>query len=91
MTMAIAVSFMLGVVVGAVLGFILPSGAQNWMGRKEWKEASRELELADRLLETLAEADELHPAVEENGFRGRSLDARFRGGSWVRSYRPRPG
>jgi hypothetical protein len=80
MTMAIAVSFILGVGVGAVLGFILPSGAQFWMGRREWKEAARELELADRLLETLAESDRPHTAFEENGSdRGWLVGVRGRG------------
>jgi hypothetical protein len=82
MTMAIAVSFILGVGVGAVLGFILPSGTRFWMGRREWREAARELELADRLLETLGEVDEPHQAFEE-GEVGR--------GSMAGGPAPRPG
>jgi hypothetical protein len=66
MTMAVAVSFILGVAVGAILGYILPPGLQFWMGRREWKEAARELELADRLLETL-EAGEWRPTFGEDG------------------------
>lgn len=90
--MAIAVSFILGVAVGALLGLLLPAGAQFWVGRREWKEASRELELADRLIEVLAEDGEPHPAGEENGLaRGGPSSASFRDGSGVGSPAPRPG
>jgi hypothetical protein len=90
--MAIAVSFILGVAVGALLGFLLPAGAQSWVGRREWKEASRELELADRLLEVLAEGGEPQPVDQENGFaRGAPSSASFSDGSAVESPASRPG
>lgn len=56
--MSIAVSFLVGIAVGAILGFLLTPTAHYWVGRREWREASRELELADRLLESLSDADE---------------------------------
>jgi len=90
--MAIAVSLILGVALGVVLGFVLSSSVQSWLGRREWKEACRELELADRLLEVLAEEDEPHPAGEENGFALSGLSsASFSDGSAVGSPAPRLG
>jgi hypothetical protein len=47
--------FLVGVVVGAVLAFLLAPTAYLLVGRSEWKRASRELELADRLLQTLSD------------------------------------
>jgi hypothetical protein len=90
-SMAIAVSFILGVAVGVVLGFVLPSGARLWVGRREWKEATRELELADRLLETLVEAEESHPPFEVNGHGRRTSDSGFGSAPAVGSPAPGPG
>lgn len=54
-SMDLAIGLVIGIVVGAFIGFLLAPAAQVWVGRKEWTEASRQLELADRLLETLGE------------------------------------
>lgn len=53
--------FLTGLVIGAILGVgaavLLGPAVQLWFGRREWVQASRELELTDQLLERL----ERHP------------------------------
>lgn len=53
--MDVVLGFVVGVAVGAMLGLLLAPTAHFLVGRSEWKRASRELELADRLLESLSE------------------------------------
>jgi hypothetical protein len=65
MSMGLALTFLVGIAVGAVVGFLLAPTAYLWVGRREWREASRELELADRLLESLDEPDTSGRSSEE--------------------------
>lgn len=53
--MDVVLGFVVGVAVGAMLGLLLAPTAHLLVGRSEWKRASRELELADRLLESLSD------------------------------------
>lgn len=62
-------SFLVGIAVGLILGVLLAPTAYLWVGRKEWREASRELELADRLLDSLSETDGSERAIDEDGAR----------------------
>jgi hypothetical protein len=57
----------MGLIVGVVLGvgatLVVGPAVLLWVGRREWAEASRELELTDRLLEHL-EGDPWPPGGE---------------------------
>ena len=49
--------FLTGLMIGAILGVgaavLMGPAVQLWFGRREWAEASKELELTDRLLDRL--------------------------------------
>lgn len=56
--------FLLGLVLGVVIGLVLAPAIQLVMARREWTAASREAELAERLLHrVMSEEDE--PAEED--------------------------
>jgi hypothetical protein len=42
-----------GLLLGAGIGFLVGPGIRSWAAYREWAEASREARLADRLLERL--------------------------------------
>jgi hypothetical protein len=50
--------FLVGLLVGCVIGVLVGPAFRSWQSYREWTEASREVRLADRLLTRLeAEAD----------------------------------
>jgi hypothetical protein len=51
--MAMALAFVIGLVVGGMLGLLFAPAVHAWLGRLEWRAATRELELTDRLLDSL--------------------------------------
>ncbi len=54
--MDMALGFVIGITVGAILGLFFAPAVHAWFGHLEWKAATRESELTDRLLESLASA-----------------------------------
>lgn len=59
--MDVALGFVIGIAVGAILGLLFAPAVHAWLGRLEWKAATREIELTDRLLESLASAPDPLP------------------------------
>jgi hypothetical protein len=55
--------FLVGLVVGLAVGWLANPLVRWWLAAKEWREASRELELADELLRRMAQDD--HPRPKE--------------------------
>ena len=51
--MDMALGFVIGLAVGGMLGLLFAPAVHAWLGRLEWRAASREIELTDRLLESL--------------------------------------
>jgi hypothetical protein len=51
--MDMALGFVIGLAVGGMLGLFIAPAVHAWLGRLEWKAATREIELTDRLLESL--------------------------------------
>jgi hypothetical protein len=64
--MEVVLGFVVGVAVGAMLGLLLAPTAHLLVGRSEWRWASRELELADRLLEALSDPDKSDSSSNED-------------------------
>jgi hypothetical protein len=48
--------FLVGLLVGGGLGLLAGPAIRSWLAHREWEDASREADLADRLLERM-EAD----------------------------------
>jgi hypothetical protein len=46
-------ALVVGLVLGACIGFLVGPAFRSWQSRREWAEASREVRLADRLLERM--------------------------------------
>jgi hypothetical protein len=63
--LSVFLSFIVGVGIGVMLGVLLAPTAHFLVGRSEWRRASRELELADQLLENLTHAPGPGPSSEE--------------------------
>ena len=61
--------FLVGILVGCVIGVLVGPAFRSWQSYREWSEASREVRLADRLLTRLeAEVDleaEADPTFED--------------------------
>lgn len=55
-------TFLLGVGVGLVIGILLAPAFHLWMARREWMAASREAELAERLLDRVMGDPDGEPA-----------------------------
>ena len=53
--MSIVLAFLVGIILGAIGGVLLAPAAHIWLGRREWEKASLQIELTDRLLESLGE------------------------------------
>lgn len=51
--MHMALGFVIGIAVGGVFGLLFAPAVHAWLGRLEWRTANREIELTDRLLESL--------------------------------------
>jgi hypothetical protein len=50
--------FIFGILLGGCLGYLVGPALRSWQAYREWTAASREVRLADRLLERMeAEAD----------------------------------
>jgi len=45
--------FVVGLLVGCCIGFLVGPAFRSWQSYREWSEASREVRLADRLLERM--------------------------------------
>jgi hypothetical protein len=60
--------FIVGLLVGCIIGVLVGPAFRSWQSYREWTEASREARLADRLLIRLeAESDpEADPRLEED-------------------------
>jgi len=58
--------FLVGLLVGCCVGVLVGPAFRSWQSYREWSEASREVDLADRLLERMeidADLDDqTHPA-----------------------------
>ncbi len=51
--MDMALGFVIGLAVGGLLGLLFAPAVHAWLGRLEWRAATREIELTDRLLQSL--------------------------------------
>ena len=51
--MDMALGFVIGLAVGGTLGLLFAPAVHAWLGRLEWRAATREIELTDRLLQSL--------------------------------------
>ena len=69
--MDMALGFVIGIAVGAMLGLLVAPAVHAWLGRLEWKAATREIELTDRLLESLASAPDPLPGRRDVDSSGR--------------------
>jgi hypothetical protein len=45
--------FIVGLILGGFIGFLLGPGFRSWQAYREWVDASREARLADQLLERM--------------------------------------
>jgi hypothetical protein len=45
--------FVVGLLVGCCIGFLVGPAFRSWQAWREWSDASREVDLADRLLERM--------------------------------------
>jgi hypothetical protein len=45
--------FVVGLLVGCCIGFLVGPAFRSWQAYREWSDASREVRLADRLLERM--------------------------------------
>jgi hypothetical protein len=45
--------FVVGLLVGCCIGFLVGPAFRSWQAYREWSNASREVDLADRLLERM--------------------------------------
>jgi hypothetical protein len=66
--------FIVGILLGGCLGYLIGPALRSWQVYREWAEASREVRLADRLLERMeaeAELDEqtVFTDVDDEAFR----------------------
>jgi hypothetical protein len=60
--------FLVGLLVGCCLGVLVGPAFRSWQSYREWSEASREVRLADRLLERMEiEADVDGRSTAANG------------------------
>jgi hypothetical protein len=59
--MDMALGFVIGLAVGGTLGLLFAPAVHAWLGRLEWKAATREIELTDRLLESLESTPDALP------------------------------
>ncbi len=59
--MDMAFGFVIGIAVGGLLGLLFAPAVHAWLGRLEWKAATREIELTDRLLESLSSTPDHQP------------------------------
>ncbi|HWL91543.1 MAG TPA: hypothetical protein VNP90_09300 [Actinomycetota bacterium] len=67
--------FVVGIVLGGFIGFLLGPVIRSWQAYREWSDASREARLADRLLERM----ELDADLDEGP---RQVDDRVLGSTW---------
>jgi hypothetical protein len=51
--MDMALGFVIGLAVGGMLGLLFAPAVHAWLGRLEWRAATREIEFTDRLLQSL--------------------------------------
>ncbi len=65
--MDMAIGFVIGLALGGVLGLLLGPALSAWIGRLEWRTASREIELTDRLLESLESTNEAQTGRPDGG------------------------
>jgi hypothetical protein len=56
--------FLVGILVGCVIGVLVGPAFRSWQAYREWSDASREARLADRLLERL----EVDADLDERNF-----------------------
>lgn len=63
-------TFLLGVLLGVVIGVVLGPAIQLVMARREWMAASREAELAERLLEHVMGEEDAPPAERRSAASG---------------------
>ena len=52
--------FVVGIIVGCCIGFLVAPAFRSWQAYREWSDASHEVRLADRLLEKMEIDADLH-------------------------------
>jgi hypothetical protein len=57
--------FVVGLVLGGFIGFLVAPAIRSWQAYREWTDASREARLADRLLERMEIDADLDEEPEE--------------------------